>query len=278
MTERAEEVTRHYQRPGLLDSIDAGLRSAGRDPERPRLEDLAGVDHFHLRGLEATHELARLAGVAAGMKVLDLGGGIGGPARMLAWAYGADVTVLDLTPEFCRVGEALTARLGLAERVRFRVGDALQQPFEAGVFDLVWTQHSTMNIPDKPRLYREAHRVLRRGGTLALHEITAGPGGPVHFPAPWAPSGEISFLLPAAELRSTIAAAGFRETEWRDVTGVSAEWLHARFGGAPPAGPPPVLTPDVILGDGFRPAFENLLRNLDEHRVRVVEAVFQRDG
>lgn len=194
MTDRAEEVARHYQRPGLLDSIDAGPRSAGR------------------------------------------GGGIGGPARMLASAYGADVTVLDLTPEFCRVGEALTARLGLADRVRFRVGDALRQPFEAGVFDLVWTHAS------------------------------------------WAPSGEISFLLPAAELRSTIAAAGFRETEWRDVTGVSAEWLHARFGGAPPAGPPPVLTPHVVLGDGFRPACENLLRNLDEHRVRVVEAVFQRDG
>jgi SAM-dependent methyltransferase len=276
MTERAEEVARHYQRPGLLDSIDAALRSAGRDPERPRLEDLAGVDHFHLRGLEATHELARLAGVAAGMKVLDLGGGIGGPARVLASVWGADVTVLDLTPEFCRTGEALTRRLGLDDRVRFRVGDALRQPFEAGAFDLVWTQHSTMNIPDKPRLYHEAHRVLRRGGALAMHEVAAGPGGPAHFPVPWAPSGEISFLLPAAELRSTITAAGFREAEWEDVTAVSTEWLRARFGAPPPAGAAPALTPQVILGEGFRPAFENLLRNLDEHRVRVVEAVFQR--
>lgn len=278
MTARAEQVARHYERPGLLQSIDAGLRSAGLDPERPRLEDLAAVDHFHLRGLEATHELAWLAGVRAGTKVLDLGGGIGGPARTLAAAYGADVTVLDLTPEFCRVGEVLTARLGLADRIRFHTGDALRQPFEPGAFDLVWTQHSTMNIPDKPRLYREAHRVLRPGGTLALHEIAAGPGGPIHVPVPWASSAEISFLLSPAELRASIIAAGFREIEWRDVTAGATDWLRARFGGGPPAGAPPVLTPQIILGDGFRPVFENLLRNLEENRVRVVEAVFQRDG
>lgn len=278
MTALAEQVARHYQRAGLLDSIDAGLRSAGLDPARPRLEDLAGIDHFHLRGLEATRELARLAGVSAGMKVLDLGGGIGGPARTLAAAFGADVTVLDLTPEFCRVGEVLTARLALADRVRFRAGDALRQPFRTGTFGLVWTQHSTMNIPDKQRLYREAHRVLRWGGTLALHEVTAGPGGAPHFPVPWAPGPEISFLLSPAELRSTITAAGFHETEWRDVTADATEWLRARFGGGPPPAGPPGLTPQVILGEGFRAAFENLLRNLEEHRVRVVEAVFQRDG
>ena len=177
-----------------------------------RVHGAAWLSVRALRGLEATHELARLAGVAAGMKVLDLGGGIGGPARVLASAYGADVTVLDLTPEFCRTGEALTRRVGLDDRIRFRVGDAVQQPFEAGAFDLVWTQHSTMNIPDKPRLYRECARVLKPGGTFTgtdwFKKVHTSPAEEEEFIEPICRLHGLPSLITLADLREQMEAAG----------------------------------------------------------------------
>jgi len=95
-------------------------------------------------------------------RVLDVGGGLGGPARTLAVKYGCRVTVIDLTESYVRAGELLTERLRLGDRVSHRVGDALELPFPAGTFDIVWTQNSGMNIADKERLYAGFHRVLRR--------------------------------------------------------------------------------------------------------------------
>ena len=165
-------VATHYGRPGIVEAIDAALAAADKSPDDIRIEDLAPVDNFHLRGLEATRELAQLARAAGTDEVLDIDGGIGGPTRMLAATFGCRVTVLDLRPEFCRAGEELTRRMGLDDRVKFRLGDALQPPFPAASFDLVWTQHSSMNMPDKPALYAAARRLLRQGGRLAVHEIT----------------------------------------------------------------------------------------------------------
>jgi SAM-dependent methyltransferase len=263
-------VATHYGRPGIVEAIDAALAAAGKSPDAIRIEDLAPVDNFHLRGLEATRELAQLAGVAGTGEVLDIGGGIGGPARMLAATFGCRVTVLDLTPEFCWAGEELTRRMGLDDRVKFRLGDALQPPFPAASFDLVWTQHSSMNMPDKPALYAAARRLLRQGGRLAVHEIMGGLGGPIEFPVPWASRAELSFLLPADEVRGIIRDAGFRERTWVDVSAASLAWIDERLA----ATERPPLGPHVRLGEGARVPFENLRRGLAEDRVRVIESVF----
>ena len=121
--------------------------------------------------------------------MLDVGGGLGAPARLLAHEHGCRVTVLDLTEAYCRAGERLTAWTGLGDRVRFRHGDALALPFEDGSFDVAWLQHSSMNVADKGRLYAELRRVLRPGGWLALSEVVAGSGEAPHFPALWAYKG-----------------------------------------------------------------------------------------
>ena len=132
-------------------------------------------------------ELARLAGITSGIRVLDVCGGLGGPARTLASEFDCAVEVLDLTQDFCRAGGVLTARTGLGGRVSFRHGDALEMPYpDDAAFDPAWTQHSSMNIADKGRLYAEIHRVLRPDGRLAMHEMLAGPVSPIHFPVPWA--------------------------------------------------------------------------------------------
>lgn len=270
-----ESVSAHYGKSGLLERILAAFAAAGKDPEHPTLDDLALLDQFHLRGRDATRELAALAGATAGDRVLDVGGGIGGPARTLAAEIGCGVTVLDLTEEFCRAGAGLTARAGLADRVSFRHASALAMPFDEGAFDLAWTQHSSMNVEDKEGLYREIARVVRPGGRLAIHEIFAGEHAPIHFPVPWAGSDpSISFLRPAEDVRAIAGAAGFRERVWRDVSASAAAWLRERM--AAPAAPPSPLGLQLLLGPEAPAMLRNVLRNLEENRIALFVGVWER--
>ena len=276
MSDAEQHVREHYDGGVTAAAVLDALAAGGVDPERPSVSDLWPLDQFHSRGHASTLELAELTGIARGDRVLDVGGGIGGPARTLAADLRCRVTVLDLTEAYCRIGEVLTQRTGLADLVDFRVGNALDLPFDDGSLDVVWTQHASMNIADKPTLYAEMRRVLRPGGRLAMHDIVAAPDEPpLHFPVPWAPVAEISFLQPASAVRSMIAGAGLRELAWRDVTAPSMDWFRERVAGASRGGPPPVVGLHLLLGRGIGTALATLLRNLEEGRVSVVMGVFE---
>lgn len=268
------EINHHYGREDLGTTILAALQAAGKNPQQLTPDDLAPVDQFHTAGKQATLELMNLAALQAGMEVLDVGGGLGGAARLLAAEQKCKVTVLDLTQEYCRVGEMLTARTGLSDRVSFQQGSALDMPFPEAHFDVVWTQHSSMNIADKARLYTEVQRVLRPGGRLAFHEIMAGPLQPIHFPVPWAHEPAISFLRPPEEVRTLLIEIGFKEVSWVDTTAMSIKWFQQRI--VPPGGTTPQLGLHVLLGPGFGEMSGNLVRNLQEHRIIVIQAVFKR--
>ncbi len=270
-------VSGHYGRRDLGTTILDALRAAGKDPDTLTVEDLAPVDQLHTRGKEATLELAYLAGLTVGMRVLDVGGGLGGPARTLASELGCVVEVLDLTEEYCRAGKLLTARTGLSNRVFFRHGSALDIPFPNKSFDVVWTQHSSMNITDKERLYMEISRVLRPGGRLALHEIMAGPITPIHFPVPWAREPAISSLRSPGEVRALLMSMGFKEVAWVDETASALWWIQQRLAAmlAKPTEPPP-LSPHLLFGTDFNEMLQNQMRNLEENRVAVIQGVFDR--
>jgi SAM-dependent methyltransferase len=270
----AQAVNAHYSPPDLGATILAALRAAGKDPDHLAPADLAPVDQFHIGGRQATLDLARLAGIAPGATVLDVGGGLGGAARTLATEFGCAVTVLDLTAEYCRVGAMLTARTGLDDRVTFRHGNALALPCPDEGFDVVWTQHSSMNIADKAGLYAEIRRVLRPGGRLALHEVVAGPVQPIHFPVPWAGDPSLSFLSPPDELRALLRDAGFAEVAWVDVTAPAVAWFRAWAATTTP-GP---LGMHLLMGAGAREKGRNQVRNLEEGRAGVVQGVFARTG
>ena len=266
-------VERHYTRGGLFERILAALTATGKDIDALVAADLSPVDEFHSRGRDATDELAALAGITADLHVIDIGSGLGGPARHLAALYGCRVTGIDLTAEFVDTATALSRRVGLADRVSFVEGDALDLPFPAGSFDLAWTQHAAMNIADRPRLYAEMHRVLRPDGRLALQDLLAGSGGPPLFPAPWARRPDDSFLVDPATQRRLLVAAGITVRAWRDVTGTAADWLaarRARLQAVP-------LGMGLLLGDDFPAMVANQERNLVEGRVVVLQAVAVRD-
>jgi MPBQ/MSBQ methyltransferase len=266
-------VGSHYSQGQLAARLTEALRRAGKNPDAPTTADLAGVDEFHVRGREATLELANLARLRRGSRVLDVGGGIGGPARTLASEFGCTVEVLDLTEEFVVVGESLTEQTGLSDRVTFRLGSALAMPYPDRSFEVVWSQHSSMNIAAKDILYREMSRVLQPRGTLVIFEIMAGPVQPLHFPVPWARAPEISSLVLPDHVRELIESFGLRQVLWNDATSVSREWVAARLSAS---GPPMPLGLHVILGADLKPMMDNVLRNFDERRMVVIQGVFTR--
>ncbi len=258
----------HYTTSTRHDAVLAAVRQALRPPYRPA--DLAPLDQFHLRGAAATEELAALAGVAAGLEVLDLGSGIGGPARYLAATFGCRVTGIDLSAEYCRIATSLTELVGLGEQVRFQAGDACHLPFPDASFDLVWTQHVVMNIADRPSLYAEMHRVLRPGGKLAMYDVVGGDGTPLQFPVPWARLPGNSFLLDPAATRAVLEECGFHIVQWLDVAGAAKAWL-AR----PPAGSPSPLGLHLLMGPDFAEMSRNYGQNLKAGRIGLVMAVAQ---
>ena len=270
-----DEVKRHYARADLAAVILKALADAGKDVEHLTPEDLAPIDEFHVRGRQATLELARAAALVAGMRVLDVGSGLGGPSRAIAREFGCRVTGVDLTDEYCRVATLLAERSGLAHLVSYRQGDALDLPFPDASFDVVWTQHVAMNIQDKAALYREMGRVLRPGGALALYDVLAGPAGPVLFPVPWARAPEPSFLVTPDELRGLLAASGFRVESWEDTTAAATAWFANLVRKIQETGPPP-LGLHLVLGPDFALMARNLRRNLEEGRVLLAQVVARR--
>lgn len=267
-----DPVARHYSRPDLASAILEALAAAGKDLDALEPADLAPMDEFHVRGREATLELARTAGLGAGTEVLDVGCGLGGPSRLLALEFGCSVTGVDLTQDYCSAAEVLTERLGLEDSVRYCQADALDLPFEPNTFEAVWTQHAAMNIEDKPRLYSEMVRVLRPGGLLAIYDVCAGDAGPVHFPVPWAREPEQSHLVSQDELRTLLVGAGLEPFHWKDTTAKGLAWfqeLDARAAGDTSH----ALGFHLLMGADFTEMAANMVQNLAEDRASLVEVL-----
>lgn len=264
-------VQAHYRAVGLLDRIVAGLREAGKDPGAPTVDDLAPADEFHSAGRHATKDLAALAVLKPGTRVLDVGSGLGGPARFLATTYSCDVTGIDLMPEFCTVATELSRLTRLTERTRFRQGNALALPFDEGTFDCVWTIQTQMNIAEKRQFYGEITRVLRPGGQFIFQDICAGNGQPLDFPVPWASEAGQSHLIPPEDLQRLLGALGLKEHAFRDVSASILAWQDAN---RPPAGTPPPLGMHLVLGERHAEKRTNSGRALRDGRVRYIQGVF----
>lgn len=267
-----EAIQTHYTRADLGDVLLTALEKAGRDIDHLTPEDLAPIDQFHIRGRAATLELARAAGLDASKHVLDVGSGVGGTSRCLAKEFGCRVTGIDLTDEYCRAASMLSAKTGLAHLVDYRQGDATKLPFDDQTFDVVWTEHVAMNIPDKTRLYKEMHRVLKPGGTLAIYDVLAGPSGPVLFPVPWAHTPDTSFLVSPTELRRLLEEAAFTITDWADTTEAARAWF-VRLAEKIQKEGFPSLGFHLLLGADFKAMAQNQGRNLQEGRIVLAQIV-----
>jgi len=235
--------------------------------------DIAAMDHFHTRGIAATKDLAFAAGILPGARVLDIGCGLGGPARLLAKTFNCHVTGIDLSEDFIDAARYLTDRCGLQEQVSFHVGNALDLPFERSSFDMVFLQHVAMNIQDRAGLYKGIARVLAPGGRLAAYDVTL-KGGDVLYPCPWARDASGSFLLTEAQTRDALISAGFNPIAWRDDSEVALNWFATLPARSTPIGP----TLSTVMGPDFPALVNNLARNLSEGRVGILSAIAESCG
>jgi ubiquinone/menaquinone biosynthesis C-methylase UbiE len=265
-------IQKHYGIPEISTRIEDALQQAGYGDGPIAWADLAPLDQFHTRGLIATRELAERLDLTEGSAVLDVGSGLGGPARFLAAAYGCQVTGIELTPLYVEVAQMLSQRTGLADRTRFVQGDALELPFEAESFAFAWTQHVAMNIPDKAKLYGEIARVLKKGGRLAIYDVLKGENEPVIYPTPWAFEPGISFLVSPSEMKEALEAAGFQLVSGTDTTEAALAWF-SELQKTPQTNP---LSLGAILGPQVQQAVGNLGRNLKEGRVSVMQVIVQK--
>jgi sarcosine/dimethylglycine N-methyltransferase len=270
MIDVLDGVRDHYRATGLTERLKTVLAALGPEDHPLRPQQLAGLDQFHTRGLAATAELGKLAGVTAGMSVLDVGSGVGGPARFLAATCGCQVTGVDLSEPFVDAARYLTERTGQSGQVSFQTASALELPFDDGRFDVVLLQHVAMNISDRTRLYREIRRVLKPGGMFAIFDVVLNDGEP-HYPVPWARTPATSFLLTAAATRTAIEPAGFRTLAWHDDTEAAKTWIAQLRA----SGPQPSPNLGVVMGPDFAQLSTNLGRNLMEGRLGILTAVFE---
>ncbi len=268
--------TEHYEPSNLAERVTGALQEAGLASGVVRWSDTAPFDQFHVRGSAATEELAVALDPSPGATVLDVGCGIGGPARYLAAEYGCRVTGVDLSRTFVDVARMLTDRAGLSASVHCEQGDALDLRFGDGAFDHAWTEHVAMNIADRDRLYRGIHRVLRAGGRFAIYDIVEGNGRPLTFPVPWARDAADSFLLTGDAMRDSLGRAGFTEISWADTTDAGIAWFADQQAARAAEGPGQLLGLQLVMGDGFQQMAANLATNLQSGRVRVVRTIVRR--
>jgi ubiquinone/menaquinone biosynthesis C-methylase UbiE len=267
-----QQVAKHYTRGSLLQATLDALKQMGKDPARFTPMDLSTGDDFHLGWLPATAALAKGLGLAPDMQVLDVGCGIGGPARHFAEAHKCRVTGIDLTEEFVQVAAELTRRCGLADRVTFRQGSALYLPFNDGSFDAATLIHVGMNIADKGRLFAEVRRVLKPRALFCAYDVMRVDEGDLPYPMPWAQSTETSFVETPEAYRHLLSAAGFkieREENRRAFVLDLAREMRAKI----ERDGLPALNPHVLIGPAARERLGNVMATLERGTIAPVEMI-----
>jgi arsenite methyltransferase len=275
MADLSTGIQRHYGSTAIVHRVLKAVEDSGQDVSRLTAEMLYPFDQLHGRGLVATRENAAKLNLDASMRVLDVGSGVGGPARYMAQTFGCRVTGIDLTDEFVAAAKELTERCGLSDKIEFHKGNALAMPFGEASFDAACCLNVSMNIGDKSGLAREMCRVLKPHGRLVWTEAVQGPGGPPYYPLPWARNSDISFLVSEAELRSAMERVGLRIVEWIDET----EAMRAVFEQAertPQQSASSTTANQVILGNDFAERLKNASRSIMEQRVVPIFAIAER--
>jgi SAM-dependent methyltransferase len=267
-------VAQHYAAYDVLARIRAGLQALGLDPDNIQPGDLKYVDEFHIGGAEATNALLSELDIGTGAEVLDIGCGIGGPARVMA-SRGARVTGLDLTPAFVEAATSLSRMAGMGDRVSFKVGSATDLPFADATFDFATLLHVGMNIPDKAGLFREAYRILRPGGVFAVYEVMRTGPGELSFPVPWAEREELSALETPDAYRKAAASAGFELREEKDRRSVALDFFDRVRSQASSASPSP-LGLHLLMGPTVGQKTDNMISAIQAGTIAPVQMIFRK--
>ncbi len=272
-----QTVAQHYTHGGLLDAIRKGVIALGKTPATVNVDDIAPVDEFHIGGRKASVEFFDQLHFSSSHHVLDVGCGLGGPARFAASRYGCRVTGIDLTPEYVETGKVLCQWTGLDDRVSLHQGSALAMPFSGGAFDGAYMMHVGMNISDKAKLCSEVHRTLRTRSLFGIYDIMRIGDGDLTYPVPWATTAATSVVSSPEQYKAALRDAGFAivvERNRRDFALGFFEELRARTAAA--SGPPP-LGLHVLMGASAPTKIQNMIANIAAGRIAPVEVIARKE-
>lgn len=274
-------VADHYTHGALIDALRRAVEATGLSPDTLTAADLAPADEFHIGGRQATLAFIDRLGFGPGDHLLDIGCGIGGPARCFADTVGCRVTGIDLTPDYVEAAATLSGWVGLGDRLDFRQGSALALPFEDAAFDGAYMLHVGMNIADKAALFAEVARAVKPGGTFGLFDIMRTGDGALAYPVPWARDAATSFVETPARYRVALEGAGFEIVAERDRRAFALSVFAALKANAAKAakgtkaGPPP-LGLHIVMGADAPAKVANMIANVEAGRMAPVEIVARR--
>ncbi len=269
------KVAEHYTRGKLEDAILQAITRSGKDVASLGFADLAPIDELHVGGLEATQAVAAQMQLQPGLRLLDVGSGIGGPARYFAAEHNCNVVGIDLTEEFVQVATSLTRLVKLEHLAEFRQASALEIPFASGTFDRAYMMHVGMNIADKAGVFREVRRVLKSDGIFAVFDIVrTGVNGTLRYPLPWALNQETSFVSEIKDYREALERAGFRIAQQRNRREFAIDFMKKSMSRMGPSGPP-VLGIQLLMGDKAQEMLKNVLLLMEENVLEPVEVYAQ---
>jgi SAM-dependent methyltransferase len=272
MTMAVKSISDHWATGDVYARILEAMKAASLSPDTLTVEQLAPVDHFHARGLPATVELADILPIRSAHHIVDIGCGIGGPARYMAKRFGCRVSGVDITGPFVEAANKLTALLGMESQVEVRLGDGQQLPYGDGMFDGGYTQHVTMNVADRGRFFGEAFRVLKPGAFFALTEHGLGPNGNPHYPVPWSEDGSGAYLVTPADTVAYLEKAGFIDVKVED-TGAKYLAGYQRAMELAAQGALPSFGTHILMGATAPAKGRNAARNIEEGRTHPVQVV-----
>jgi SAM-dependent methyltransferase len=268
-----QDISTHYTHGDLVAAIRSGIEKTGKTIDNVTVDDLAPVDEFHVGGRQASEHFLDQLELTAEKRILDVGCGLGGPARFAASRYGCRVEGIDLTPEYVETGQVICKWVGLAGRISLHQGSALSMTFADGVFDGAYMLHVGMNIEDKAKLCAEVGRVLRPGALFGIYDIMETGSGELAFPVPWATTAAFSAVVEPGQYRDALKAAGFEviaELNRRDFAVTFFDQLRAR---TIAAGGPPPLGLHVLMGRNGPDKIQNMVRGIANGHIAPVELI-----
>ena len=269
----------------LLQVDIASVNSEENSAQKPLFsaKDFSVFDHLHSRGRASTQELSEYLSAHPGSKLLDIGCGIGGPARFIAERFVCKVHGIDLTKDFCETAVLLNRLCGLDNRIQITHGNACHMPYDDNYFDIVWTQHTSMNVADKQAFYAEIKRVLKPGGTFLFHDIFSNDNletdedRQIHLPVPWASQPEHNHLVAGEVIRDTLKDLEFHREIWTDVTAETHLWFHNYNAATNDQNKlSKALNPTLFIGKDFPERAKNLKKNLALNKISVIQGVFRK--
>jgi ubiquinone/menaquinone biosynthesis C-methylase UbiE len=271
-----EEISIHYTHGSLAAAIRGGIEKIGKTIESLTIDDLAPVDEFHIGGREASEHFLDQLALTPDKRVLDVGCGLGGPARFTASNYACRVDGIDLTNEYVETGRDICNWVGLGDRVSLHQGSALSMPFADAAFDAAYMLHVGMNIGDKAGLCSEVARVLRPGGLFGIYDIMKIGDGELTFPVPWATKPSSSAVAAPVQYRAALQAAGFAVIAEHNRRDYALAFFHKLRAATLAAGGPPPLGLHILMGRNAPDKIQNMTQNIARGLVAPVEMIARR--